>query len=57
MRGRGQTQAAVAKAKAEHPELYCPHRRCLWRTDGGYCPRHQPPELWADEDARSEEKP
>jgi hypothetical protein len=34
----------VAANKEEHPELYCPGRKCLWRTGGGYCPRHQPAE-------------
>lgn len=34
-------QANVAQAKERQPELYCPERRCLWRTgDGSYCPRH-----------------
>ena len=37
---RGQVAAKVAKDKEAHPEQYCPHRRCLWRTGGGYCPRH-----------------
>jgi hypothetical protein len=47
------TQAKVAIEKSEHPERFCPTRRCLWRTaklnhatgereGGGYCPRHQP---------------
>lgn len=26
--------------KEAHPELYCP--KCLWKTGGGYCPRHDP---------------
>jgi hypothetical protein len=45
------TQAKVAIEKSEHPERFCPARRCLWRTaklnhateereGGGYCPRH-----------------
>ena len=34
-------QANVALHKQEHPELYCPTHRCLWRTgDGSHCPRH-----------------
>lgn len=33
------TAAKVAQHKAAHPELYCP--KCLWRTGGGYCPRHK----------------
>ncbi len=37
-------QAKVAQDKENHPEQFCPTRRCLWRTggDGAYCPRHQP---------------
>jgi hypothetical protein len=46
------TQAKVAIEKSEHPERFCPARRCLWRTaklnhatgereGGGYCLRHQ----------------
>jgi hypothetical protein len=49
------TQAKVAIEKSEHPERFCPERRCLWRTaklnhakgqreGGGYCPRHKPAE-------------
>jgi len=34
------TQAKVAIEKREHPERFCPTARCLWRTGGGYCPRH-----------------
>jgi hypothetical protein len=34
-------QAKVAIDKARHPERYCPERRCLWRTGGDYCPRHE----------------
>jgi hypothetical protein len=37
-----QTAMRVAQNKAKRPELYCPASRCLWRTGGGYCPRHQP---------------
>lgn len=44
-------QARVALNKQKHPERFCPHPRCLWRTaklnhatqtytGGGYCPRH-----------------
>lgn len=36
---------SAAKSAREHkernPSLYCPERRCLWRTGGGYCPRHK----------------
>ena len=35
-------QVTVALDKERHPERYCPARRCLWRTGGGYCPRHVP---------------
>jgi hypothetical protein len=46
------TQAKVAIEKQSHPERFCPHPRCLWRTaklnhetqkheGGGFCPRHQ----------------
>ena len=34
------TASKVAEHKAKHPELYCKHPRCLWRTGGGLCPRH-----------------
>jgi len=34
------TAAKVAQHKEKRPELYCPAPRCLWRTGGGYCPRH-----------------
>jgi hypothetical protein len=33
-------QAKVALDKEANPSRYCPVRRCLWRTEGGYCPRH-----------------
>jgi hypothetical protein len=36
------TASLVAKAKEKHPEMFCPKKRCLWRTGGGYCPRHKP---------------
>lgn len=36
--------AQVAQHKEKHPEKYCPEKRCLWRTGGGYCPRHAPRE-------------
>jgi hypothetical protein len=46
------TQAKVAVEKSQHPERFCPVRRCLWRTaklnqatgerEGGeHCPPHQ----------------
>jgi hypothetical protein len=51
--------AKVAADKEAHPERFCPAYRCLWRTDGSYCPRHDPPspppvkyekpEKWSDE--------
>jgi hypothetical protein len=31
----------VAQNKAKYPDKYCPAPRCLWRTGGGYCPRHR----------------
>jgi len=36
-------QAKVALDKQKRPERFCPHQRCLWRTNGGYCPRHKSP--------------
>jgi hypothetical protein len=36
------TAAKVAQHKEKNPHLYCPMRRCLWRTGGSCCPRHQP---------------
>ncbi len=38
------TAAKVARHKQTHPERYCTAPRCLWRTGGGYCPRHEPRE-------------
>lgn len=37
------TAARVAQTKENHPERFCPKPRCLWRTGGGYCPRHIAP--------------
>ena len=34
------TASKVAASKEKHPERFCPQPRCLWRTDGQYCPRH-----------------
>jgi hypothetical protein len=34
------TASKVAARKEKYPEVYCPYRRCLWHTGGGYCPRH-----------------
>jgi hypothetical protein len=34
------TASKVAAHKEAHPELYCPHTRCLWRTGGSLCKRH-----------------
>jgi hypothetical protein len=34
-------QVEVALDKEEHPDRYCPVPGCLWRTGGGYCPRHR----------------
>jgi hypothetical protein len=36
------TAAKVALQKEKRPEMYCPVPRCLWRTGGGFCPRHRP---------------
>ncbi len=37
------TAAKVAAHKEKHPEMYCPTKKCLWRTgDGSHCPRHKP---------------
>jgi hypothetical protein len=45
--------ANVAQHKENHPELYCPVRRCLWRTgDGSNCPRHKSLVEVRDEGAR-----
>ena len=41
MNGRASTAKKVREAKERHPELYCPEKDCLWRTGGGYCPRHR----------------
>jgi hypothetical protein len=35
-------QSTVAAHKQANPRLYCPYTRCLWRTGGGFCPRHTP---------------
>ena len=35
------TASKDAENKRQHPEYYCPVPRCLWRTGGGRCPRHQ----------------
>lgn len=45
------TAAKVAERKRQHPELYCPDRRCLWMTGGGPCPKHGGP-AWTDERQR-----
>lgn len=37
------TQVKVALEKQAHPERFCPHPKCLWRTEtGAQCIRHQP---------------
>lgn len=41
------TAAQVAQTKENHPERFCPKPRCLWRTGGGYCPRHIAPAVVA----------
>lgn len=45
---RSNVAAKVAKHKRLHPELYCPHPKCLWRTNGGRCPRHPAPKPLAN---------
>ena len=39
---RNGVAASVAENKERNPGKYCPVKRCLWRTGGGYCPRHAP---------------
>lgn len=34
------TAARVAQAKTIYPEQFCSFSKCLWRTNGGDCPRH-----------------
>jgi hypothetical protein len=34
------TASKVAADKEKHPEKYCPHVHCLWRTGGPLCARH-----------------
>jgi hypothetical protein len=41
MTTRASVAASVAKSKAAHPEEFCTHAKCLWRTGGGKCPRHR----------------
>ena len=40
---RNTVAGAVRRAKEDRPERYCPAQNCLWRTGGGYCPRHKAP--------------
>ncbi len=42
---RGSVAAKVAANKEQHPERFCPVKRCLWRTGGPYCPRHEPKDV------------
>jgi len=42
------TAVKVAKQKRERPEWYCPVKGCLWRTGGGYCPRHEAKDSFID---------
>lgn len=44
MSGYQSTAASVARMKEKNPNAYCPQKRCLWQTGGGYCPRHKPRE-------------
>lgn len=39
-KGYWSVAAQVAERKRTHPGDFCPVLRCLWRTDGAYCPRH-----------------
>jgi hypothetical protein len=48
------TAAKVRQAKEAHPELYCPNARCLWRTGGGHCPRHETAAEAAEQLSRDE---
>lgn len=43
-RSYGAIAADTARDKEKRPEVYCPQKRCLWRTGGGHCPRHKPRE-------------
>jgi hypothetical protein len=40
--------ASSRQRKQSKPELYCPDKRCLWMTGGGYCPNHGGP-AWTKE--------
>lgn len=40
MATHGSVAKSVRLAKEAHPERYCADKRCLWRTDNTYCPRH-----------------
>jgi hypothetical protein len=48
----GSVAASVAKKKAEHPEHYCSHSKCLWRIadrDGNIttpCKSTKHPQPW-----------
>lgn len=39
---RNSVAASIRKQKELHPERYCAHRNCLYRTGGGYCKKHAP---------------
>lgn len=42
MNYRQQVAAKVAAEKIEHPEKFCPVKKCLYKTgDGSRCPRHR----------------
>jgi hypothetical protein len=49
---RGSVAASVVRSKEQHPEHFCPVKRCLWRTGGGHCPRHAPRQLPAPEQGK-----
>jgi hypothetical protein len=40
MAGHHSVAKSVRLDKEAHPERFCPRSRCLWKTGGGYCPRH-----------------
>ncbi len=56
---RNGVAASVAENKERNPGKYCPVNRCLWRTGGGYCPRHAGVEVFTGRpiDALSRHQP
>jgi hypothetical protein len=42
MSGHASVAKSVREQKEQHPERFCPERRCLWKTgDGSRCLRHR----------------